>query len=117
MHILVAGGAGYIGSHAVKQLLEKTAHDVTIIDNLSTGHRSTLGTLEQISIIAGRGDLRFYRADLGNFRVVRNEPHCAGNPALLISDNTRAQAVLGWEPCYDDLKLICETALEWEKKI
>ena len=38
MNILVVGGAGYIGSHMVKLLLEK-GHDVTTLDNLSTGHR------------------------------------------------------------------------------
>lgn len=37
MNILVAGGAGYIGSHAVKQLLE-AGHHVTVVDNLSRGH-------------------------------------------------------------------------------
>ena len=38
MHILVCGGAGYIGSHMVKLLLAR-GHDVTVFDNLSTGHR------------------------------------------------------------------------------
>ncbi len=38
MKILVAGGAGYIGSHAVVQLLEN-GYEVVVIDNLSTGHR------------------------------------------------------------------------------
>lgn len=70
MHILVTGGAGYIGSHVVKQLLEQTDHDVTIIDNLSTGHRSTLDTLENIARTSGRGTLRFYHADLGNFAAI-----------------------------------------------
>lgn len=37
MKILVVGGAGYIGSHAVKQLLEKGI-EVVVIDNLETGH-------------------------------------------------------------------------------
>jgi len=36
--ILVTGGAGYIGSHTVKQLL-KRGYDVVVFDNLSEGHR------------------------------------------------------------------------------
>jgi UDP-glucose 4-epimerase len=36
--VLVVGGAGYIGSHMVKDLLD-TGHDVVILDDLSTGHR------------------------------------------------------------------------------
>ncbi|HEV3384208.1 MAG TPA: UDP-glucose 4-epimerase GalE [Gemmata sp.] len=39
--ILVTGGAGYIGSHTVKQLL-KRGHDVTVFDNLSAGHRQAV---------------------------------------------------------------------------
>lgn len=38
MNILVAGGAGYIGSHTVKQLIG-AGHKVVVLDNLSTGHR------------------------------------------------------------------------------
>jgi UDP-glucose 4-epimerase len=38
--ILVVGGAGYIGSHLVKELVEK--EDVIILDNLSTGHREAV---------------------------------------------------------------------------
>ena len=37
MKVLVLGGAGYIGSHAVYQLIEQK-HDVVVIDNISTGH-------------------------------------------------------------------------------
>lgn len=36
--ILVVGGAGYIGSHMVKRLLEEN-YGVVVLDNLSTGHR------------------------------------------------------------------------------
>ena len=38
--ILVTGGAGYIGSHAAKELLAK-GFDVVIFDNLSTGKKSS----------------------------------------------------------------------------
>lgn len=38
--ILVVGGAGYIGSHLVKELVEK--EEVVVLDNLSTGHREAV---------------------------------------------------------------------------
>ncbi|HVS72249.1 MAG TPA: UDP-glucose 4-epimerase GalE [Phycisphaerae bacterium] len=41
MNICVIGGAGYIGSHALKLLVEK-GHQVTCIDNLSNGHRAAV---------------------------------------------------------------------------
>ncbi len=37
MNVMVAGGAGYIGSHAVKQLVE-AGHSVVAVDNLYRGH-------------------------------------------------------------------------------
>ena len=48
MHVLICGGAGYIGSHMVKLLAEQ-GYSVTIFDNLSTGHREAVkwGTLVQ----------------------------------------------------------------------
>ena len=41
MAVLVCGGAGYIGSHAVHVLIEK-GEEVIIVDNLQTGHRAAL---------------------------------------------------------------------------
>ncbi len=41
MNILVTGGAGYVGSHAVR-LLQKSGHNVWVYDNLSRGHRGAV---------------------------------------------------------------------------
>ncbi len=70
MHILVTGGAGYIGSHVVKQLIEETEHRVSILDNLSTGHERTIETLCAIAHALGKEAPTFYREDLKNFAAV-----------------------------------------------
>ncbi|MBD0681005.1 UDP-glucose 4-epimerase GalE [Pseudomonas sp. V98_8] len=51
MKFLVIGGAGYIGSHMVKQLLG-AGHELVVADNFSTGYRSALlgGTLVELDI-------------------------------------------------------------------
>lgn len=41
MAILVLGGAGYIGSHAVDQLIDK-GYEVVVVDNLLTGHKQAI---------------------------------------------------------------------------
>ena len=41
MHILVIGGAGYIGSHVVKYLAEQ-GEKITVFDNLSTGNKESV---------------------------------------------------------------------------
>lgn len=51
MNILVCGGAGYIGSHMVAELLEK-GHEVVVLDNLEKGHKE--------AILGGK----FYQGDL-----------------------------------------------------
>jgi UDP-glucose 4-epimerase len=41
LHILLCGGAGYIGSHMAK-LLHESGFELTVLDNLSTGHREAV---------------------------------------------------------------------------
>lgn len=52
MAILVLGGAGYIGSHTVYELVDK-GNDVVIIDNLETGHMEAV-----------HPKARFYKGDI-----------------------------------------------------
>ena len=63
--ILITGGAGYIGSHAVKKFLNE-GHRVTVIDNLSRGFG------EAMDILTGYGDLTFQEVDLRDFEAVKN---------------------------------------------
>ena len=46
MNVLVTGGAGYIGSVCVEQLIN-AGHRVTVYDNLSEGHRSAIDSRAQ----------------------------------------------------------------------
>ncbi len=59
MHVLVTGGAGYIGSHTCVHLL-KAGHQVTVVDNLSNSKEEALRRVEEL---AGR-KLTFCRTDL-----------------------------------------------------
>lgn len=65
---MVAGGAGYIGSHMVRMLLESGFHPV-VVDNLATGHAQAVG--EAIFRQGDIGDAGFMRALLGEF-----QPQC-----------------------------------------
>ena len=59
MHILVTGGAGYIGSHTIIQLLNNN-HDVTVVDNLSNSSGESLKRVEKIT----NKKIQFHEIDL-----------------------------------------------------
>lgn len=61
MNILVTGGAGYIGSHAVQRLL-RDGHTVVALDNLFRGH---IEAMEALKPTAG-GRLHFVKGDIGD---------------------------------------------------
>ncbi|MBN4063762.1 SDR family oxidoreductase [Cardiobacterium sp. AH-315-I02] len=50
--VLVTGGAGFIGSHIVDRLL-KDGHEVIVLDDFSTGHRSNLPENTALTIVEG----------------------------------------------------------------
>jgi UDP-glucose 4-epimerase len=54
VEVLVTGGAGYIGSHAVRAL-SAAGYSVVVLDNLSAGH---------LEAITAAGDFKLYQADL-----------------------------------------------------
>lgn len=57
MKTLVTGGAGFIGSHLVDQLLDE-GHDVIVIDNMSNGR------IENIKHLEGNSRFKFVQADI-----------------------------------------------------
>ena len=59
MSLLVTGGAGYIGSHTVVELLD-AGYDVVVLDNLSN---SSYKAIERVKEITGK-KVRFYEADM-----------------------------------------------------
>ena len=44
-------------------------------------------------------------------------PQRAGDPAELVADTRLIRATLPWRPQFDDLELIVEHALNWERKL
>ena len=57
MRVLVTGGAGFIGSSFAKKARQQ-GWQVTVLDNLSTGHKSTVDELEKLGIRVIIGDIR-----------------------------------------------------------
>ncbi|MEB8108824.1 NAD-dependent epimerase/dehydratase family protein [Staphylococcus equorum] len=62
MKILITGGAGFIGSHLAEYFINSN-HEVFILDNLSTGHRSNVSFID---------DLHFIENDVTNKTLVQD---------------------------------------------
>ena len=63
MKILVTGGAGFIGSHTVVELLN-AGHEVVIVDNLSNSKATSIDAIKQIT---GKDkEIKFYKEDILN---------------------------------------------------
>jgi UDP-glucose 4-epimerase len=93
MSILVTGGAGYIGSHVVRQLGERK-EQVVVLDNLSTGFRSAV--LHGELVVGDTGDrelvsrvLREHQVDtVMHFAAHTIVPESVSNPLKYYSNNT-----------------------------
>jgi len=71
MNVFVTGGAGYIGSVCVEELCE-AGHTVTVLDNLSEGHRSAVDSRA-----------RFVQADLADGEAVKRAVKESGATAVV----------------------------------
>lgn len=94
MKVLVTGGAGYIGSHVVKQLGEQ-GHDIVVVDNLSTGHewaitsgRLEKGDLADVDFLERVFSTHQFEAVL-HFAASIVVPESVENPLKYYSNNTR----------------------------
>ncbi len=79
MAVLVTGGAGYIGSHAVKALIA-TGRRVVVLDDFSAGHRAACDALQTI---ASPGQLEVVEAGVGDAAVVHDACRSHGVDAAL----------------------------------
>ena len=73
--ILITGGAGYIGSHTILNLIEKTDYKIIIFDNLENGHIETVNTLLEINSERQRradANIIFEKGDLRNIEDIEN---------------------------------------------
>ncbi|MCA9156217.1 MAG: UDP-glucose 4-epimerase GalE, partial [Planctomycetales bacterium] len=95
MKILVTGGAGYIGSHAVR-LLQRAGHEVWVYDNLHYGHREAVPT--DRLVVGDLTDRRLLEATLRD-RSIEAVMHFAAfamvgesvvNPAIYYQNNVVA---------------------------
>jgi len=93
--ILVTGGAGYIGSHVVQQLVER-GERVVVLDNLSTGFRDAVRDAELVVGDVGDGDVvrRTIAANdvdtVMHFAAHTVVPESVSNPLKYYGNNTCA---------------------------
>ncbi len=106
MKSLVTGGAGFIGSHLVRKLLD-LGHEITVVDNFRSGNKLDKDVLESIELIHGdvrdeatvlkasQGvDLIFHLAAVLGVDIVADNPVDAMETEVMGMRNTAKAALL-----------------------
>ncbi len=102
--------------------------DYIHVEDLADAHLKALDYLrrggESITLNCGYGHGYSVREVLDTVQKfsdtplnIREESRRAGDPPTLIAKAERARNVLGWSPCNDDLDIIVNTSLAWERKL
>lgn len=75
-------------------------------DTLNCGYGRGFTVREVIDVVKQKSGKAF---------AVEEVARRAGDPDALMADNTRIKQVLGWQPDHDDLGVIVQSALDWER--
>lgn len=111
MKILITGGAGYIGSHIIRELIKK--HEVIVYDNLENGHKKALP--KNIKFIKGDLNNRIQLLEVFHFNNIGAVIHLASNiqvgesmdyPLKYYCDNRNSLNLLECMADYDIKKII-----------
>ena len=98
--ILVTGGAGYIGSHTVVELINQH-YDVVVVDNLVNASEESLNRIKQITGVMPK----FYNADIRDRAAIDKIFEENDIDSLFKSGGT--SALLSVVSGLDDFELIC----------
>lgn len=90
------------------------AAHVAALDHLRQGHASTVCNCGYGHGHSVRAVIDMVKDVTGVDFEVREGPRRPGDPPKLVAANDKIKSLLGWEPRYDDLRVIVETAWRWE---
>ena len=102
--------------------------DYLHVEDLASAHLRALDYLRaarpSVTLNVGYGHgysvrevLRMVEQVAGRPLATREEPRRAGDPAFLVARADRIRSELGWQPRYDDLRSIVQSALAWEVQL
>lgn len=108
--ILVVGGAGYIGAHLVRRLLA-AGHEVTVLDDLSTGHAETVpGTplwRRNLAEAGVAGEVFVRRRFDAVFHLALRQDHAKSAPTERWREATGAVHLLAAMQAHEVRRLVC----------